>query len=94
MHGAEARVRYRALLNAALRLLADDPENPSTRERGEFVSGLRAFHIRHARKASRGKPVAEPVHVIYFRSAEPNLIEVVRVLHERMEPERRLSRGE
>lgn len=94
MHGGEARVRYRALLSAALRLLADDPENPSTRERGEFVAGLRSFHFRHVRKASRDEPVAEPVHVIYYRAREPNVIEVVRVLHERMEPERRLARGE
>jgi toxin ParE1/3/4 len=94
MHGAEARIRYRALVSAALRLLADNPQNPSTRRRDEFVSGLRSFHLRHARKARHDQPVAEPVHVIYCRSGEPDAIEVVRILHERMEPERRLARGE
>ena len=30
--------------------------------------------------------MAEPVHVIFFRTSQPDLIDVVRVLHERMEP--------
>ena len=33
-------------------------------------------------------PVGKPVHVILYRAVEPDLVEIVRVLHERMEPSR------
>jgi plasmid stabilization system protein ParE len=31
------------------------------------------------------------VHVLYYRPVEPELIEIVRVLHERMEPARQIA---
>jgi toxin ParE1/3/4 len=31
------------------------------------------------------------VHVVFYRVAHPDLIEVIRVLHERMEPSRHLG---
>jgi len=31
------------------------------------------------------------VHVLYYRTAAPGLIEIVRVLHERMEPSRHIG---
>jgi toxin ParE1/3/4 len=84
-HGPEARARYRGLLTAALRRLAADPHGPSTMDRSEILAGVRSFHIRHCRGESREAPVAAPVHVIFYRAAEPGLVEIVRVLHERME---------
>jgi plasmid stabilization system protein ParE len=33
------------------------------------------------------------VHVLYFRVIQPDLVEIVRVLHERMEPGRWLETG-
>jgi toxin ParE1/3/4 len=86
MHGGEARIRYRALLTAALRRFAASPEGLSTVDRRALFACLRSFHIRHARAESREAPVGDPVHVIFYRSREPGLIEIVRVLHERMEP--------
>jgi toxin ParE1/3/4 len=35
--------------------------------------------------------VAHPVHVLYYRMLASDLIEIVRVLHERMDPNRHLS---
>jgi toxin ParE1/3/4 len=35
--------------------------------------------------------VRRPVHVIYYRLARDGVIEIVRVLHERMEPSRHLD---
>ena len=32
--------------------------------------------------------MGDPVHVIFSRADEPGLVEIVRVLHERMEPSR------
>lgn len=90
LHGSEARIRYRALLSAAFRRIAADPEGLLTKDRGELAPGIRSFHVRHSRGESRERLVAEPVHVVFFRAAGPGLVEIVRVLHERMEPERHL----
>ena len=86
LHGNEARIRYRGLLTAALRRIAASPEGISTVDRSALFTGLRSFHIRHARAESREARVGEPVHVIFYRALQPGLIEIVRVLHERMEP--------
>jgi toxin ParE1/3/4 len=53
-----ARVRYRALLTAALRRIAADPQGLSSVARDTLLTGLRSFHIRHSRDASREAPVA------------------------------------
>jgi toxin ParE1/3/4 len=93
MHGAEARIRYRALLTAALRRIAADPQGRSTRDRSELAAGLRSLHIRHSRAESREAPVGDPVHVIFYRARDPDLVEIVRVLHDRMEPSRHIGSG-
>lgn len=91
MHGGQARIRHRALLTAALRRIAADPNGPSTVDRSEAFEGVRSFHIRHARSESREAPVGDPVHVIFYRAAGPSLVEIIRVLHERMGPSRDLG---
>lgn len=93
MHGPQARVRYRALLTAALRRIASDPKGLSTVDRSELFAGLRSLHIRHCRAESREAPVGDPVHVIFYRAGEPGLVEIVRVLHDRMEPSRHVGSG-
>jgi toxin ParE1/3/4 len=93
LHGIEARIRYRALLAAAMRRIAAAPLGASTVDRGELFAGVRSFHIRHSRNESREAPVGDPVHVIFFRPLGPGLIEIVRVLHERMEPSRHIGSG-
>ncbi len=82
------RERYAALLAAAIRALARAPEGPMTRDRAELAAGVRSFHVRYARGA---RSVREPVHVIYYRIVA-SAIEIVRVLHERMEPTRHVGR--
>jgi toxin ParE1/3/4 len=91
LHGPHARLRYRALLSAALRRIAADPDCTSSAARNEVLAGLRSFHIRHSRDDSREPPVANAVHVIFYRAVEPGLIELLRVLHERMEPGRHVG---
>ncbi|MGV3635213.1 MAG: type II toxin-antitoxin system RelE/ParE family toxin [Pseudorhodoplanes sp.] len=89
--GADARVRYRALLSPAPRRIAADPHCVSSAARDELLAGLRSFHIRYSRDDSREPPVVHAVHVIFYRAVEPGLIEVLRVLHERMEPSRHVG---
>lgn len=86
--GTEGRRRYAAILAAAMRMVARDPEGPLTQARTELLPGLRSFHIRHTRGTSAQTKVRRPVHVLYYRATQPGLIEIVRVLHERMEPSR------
>jgi len=90
-HGEDARIRYRALLTAAMRRVAAEPEGHSTADRADLVPGVRSFHIRHSRGESREVPVARPVHLIFYRPLRPGLVEIVRVLHERMDPSRHVS---
>lgn len=80
--GEVGQRRYAALLAASMRAIARDPEGLATRPRAELSTGMRSMHLRQGRGA-RG--VKEPVHVIFYRMAA-DVIEVVRVLHERMEP--------
>ncbi len=93
-HGAQARIRYRALITAALRRVAAEPSGLSTVDRCDVLEGIRSFHIRHSRAASRRSPVGDPVHVIFYRAVAPGLVEIIRVLHERMEPSRHMKEHE
>jgi toxin ParE1/3/4 len=89
--GAEAERRYAVTLATAMRQVAADPQGRVTRNRDELLPGIRSFHLRHARVDDRGSRVKRPVHVLYYRAIEPELIEIVRVLHERMEPARQIA---
>lgn len=90
-HGKEARVRYRACLTAAMRRVAAEPQGPSTVDRAALLPGIRSLHIRHSRDESLEAPVAHPVHAILYRVIAPGSVEIVRVLHDRMEPSRHLA---
>ena len=83
--GDEGRHRYSAMLAAAMRKAALNPDGHVTRDRADLLPGLRSLHLRHVRGEANTK-VRNPVHVLYYRPVEPGLIEIVRVLHERMEP--------
>jgi toxin ParE1/3/4 len=89
--GAEGRQRYAAVLAAAMRQIADQPEGPLTKKRPELRSGIRSFHVRYTRISAEDATVRRPVHVLYYRVAQEGVIEIVRVLHERMEPSRHLD---
>lgn len=85
-YGRDGRTRYSALLLAAMRRIAEDPEGLSTSDRSELRPGIRSFHIRHSRGESHEARVANPVHVIFYRVIGPEFIEIIRVLHDRTEP--------
>ena len=74
-----------------MRRVADDPVGRSTSDRGELRPGIRSFHIRHSRVESREVVVANAVHVLFYRVAKPGVVEIVRVLHDRMEPRRHIG---
>ncbi len=88
--GNEAKRRYAATLAAAMRQVAADPEGPVTHDRSELLPGIRSFHLRHARLPDTLK-VRRPAHVLYYRAVQPDLVEIVRIIHERMEPTRQFG---
>lgn len=85
--GTAGEARYAAVLAAATRMIAADPDGPNTRDRPELGPGVRCLHTRRARGAGG---VRAPVHVIYFRTEPSGTIVVLRILHERMDPTRHL----
>lgn len=90
--GADGRRRYAVLLAAAMRLVANEPATPLARDRSDLLRGVRSFHVRHARSRMSSDKVKAPVHIVYYRIVEPELVEIVRVLHEHMEPGRHIGR--
>jgi toxin ParE1/3/4 len=84
--GKEGRRRYAALLAAAMRQAASDPDGRMTHDRSELLQGLRSLHLRHVWIDSPPERVKGPVHCLYYRPVESDPIEIIRVLHERMEP--------
>jgi toxin ParE1/3/4 len=89
--GNESRRRYAATLATAMHKVAADPLGPTTRERNDLAPGIRSFHIRHARNPEGAERVSRPVHLLYYRVVGPELIEIVRVLHDHMDPARHLT---
>jgi toxin ParE1/3/4 len=92
--GSKAAEDYATLLAAAMRKVAADPLRASTRERSDLAPGLRSFPIRLAGQGRKARKVKGPVHVLYYRIVEAGLVEIVRVLHERMDAARHLRSNE
>ena len=89
--GTEAGRRYGVALMRGMRQVASDPEGRLTRPRPDLRPDLRSFHLRHARQYGRTPAVKLPVHVIYYRVAEAGVVEIARILHDRMEPARQFE---
>ncbi|MBR0757754.1 type II toxin-antitoxin system RelE/ParE family toxin [Bradyrhizobium jicamae] len=89
--GPEGRRRYAAVLAAAMRKVAAEPNGAATRARADLSGAVRSFHLRHAGIGSSKIRVRRPVHVLFYRVVRPGLVEIVRALHERMEPSRHLG---
>lgn len=85
--GYVAAERYHELIQQAIWDVVDDPERPGSREVAELSEPMRSYHI----KLSRGRapaPVKRPRHFLLYRVHNGERLEIVRVLHDRMEPSR------
>ena len=75
--GARQSRIYRDTLVQAMGELAEGPKIAGSRPRDEIMAGLRTRHVaRHGRRRS---------HFLMFRAAPGNTIEIVRILHDRMD---------
>ena len=80
--GARQSRIYRDILLQAIGELADGPDIAGSNKRDEILPGLRTFHV-----ARRGRHAR---HFLMYRVAAGNIIEIVRILHDRMELARHL----
>ena len=90
--GESARTRYEALIVAALRDIAMQPDRPGSIERPELGAGIRSWHLRLSRERARTETgvVRQPRHFLIYRP-EPDLVVIGRVLHDAMELARHLN---
>ena len=80
--GDRGHDRYFALLVRAFRSVVREPFGSSTRQREDLLSGMRSLHTKYVRQ---DLGVRQPVHIVFFRPVV-EVVEIVRVLHERMDP--------
>ena len=71
---------YRDTLVQAIRELVEGPDIANSKARDEIMPGLRTLHVaRHGRRGS---------HFLMYRVATKRTIEIVRILHDRMDLQR------
>ena len=89
--GRLQRNRYAQLIQRAIEMIANSPDRPGSRRRDDLGSGVRSFHLE---RAARRRGSAS--HVIYYLRGQlddgGDGVIIARVLHERMEPLRHLTR--
>lgn len=83
---------YANIIEKALEMLAEDPIRPAILDQSDIRPGLRSFHLALAAGRRRGAS-----HKLFFAirtlpNGEPEL-HVFRVLHDAMEPKRRMIGG-
>lgn len=85
--GEDARLRYEALIEAALHDIATDPDRIGVKQREELGRGVRTYHFFYSRESGRTEHgiVRRPRHLLVFRLTEPNIVDIGRVLHDAME---------
>lgn len=86
--GVDGEARYAATLAAAIEMIVAAPEGPNTRRRAELGAGVRCLHSRRVRGLTG---VRAPVHVVYYRVGATGVVEILAVVHERMDPARHLD---
>ncbi|WP_415764367.1 type II toxin-antitoxin system RelE/ParE family toxin [Pseudomonas sp. ZB1P45] len=85
--GDRARQRYQALILAALQDIAGMPYRIGSHDRDELAPGLRSHHLIHSRQQAKQPhgTVKSPRHIVFYRVANDEVIEIIRLLHDAME---------
>ena len=89
--GIVARRRYEALIARGLRAITMATPPTASRTAGEAAPGVRLFHLRHVRQDPGGTSIGHPRHLLAYRIVTPDLIVVLRVLHDAMDLPARLG---
>jgi toxin ParE1/3/4 len=76
---------YRSLLNDGIAKIAREPDCLNSHTRDELQAGIRSLHIGLlAERTGYGR------HILYYRVAADGVVEILRILHDRMEVSSRL----
>jgi len=90
--GRLQRKSYAELIERAIQMVADNPERPGSRQRDDLANGVRSFHVEFAARWRGGAS-----HVLYYLRGRLDDgregVIIARVLHDRMEPLRHMTRG-
>ena len=80
-------MRYEALIETALRDIAADPHRIGVKTRNELGRALLTYHLFSSRNAARTNLgiVRRPRHILVFRVAAPDFVDIGRVLHDAMD---------
>lgn len=90
--GAQQRDIYKELIAKAVEMVAEDPDRGGSWDRGRIVAGLRAFHLEQA-AGRRGAAAHTLYYAVERLGGEPRSVVILRLLHERMEPDRRIPQS-
>ncbi|MBV4496033.1 type II toxin-antitoxin system RelE/ParE family toxin [Pseudomonas sp. SWRI12] len=93
--GDQARQRYQILILTALQDIAGMPSRIGSQDRDELAPGLRSYHLIYSRQQAKHPfgTVKSPRHIVFYRVANDDVIEVVRLLHDAMEAQLHLPNG-
>jgi toxin ParE1/3/4 len=81
--GAQQSRVYRDTLVQAIGELADGPDVAGSKARDDIMAGLRTLHVAH--HGRRGS------HFLMYRAAPNKAIDIVRILHDRMDVRRHVQ---
>jgi toxin ParE1/3/4 len=93
--GERARIRYEALLVRAIIDVADAPDRIGSSSRPEIAPFVWSYHLYYSRRRVTDKVgrVKQPRHFLMYRARTDGTIEILRVLHDRMDLARHLPDG-
>lgn len=83
---------YDTLLWQSLRDIRDDPDRPASQERPELGAQVRSYRIELSKERS-GTGIKSPRHVVFYTLQFEDEVFVLRILHDRMKPDRHLPKN-
>lgn len=83
---------YATLIDCAFDDLEEDPERPASRRHPELGAWIRSYPIA-LRKHRSGVRIRSPRHIVFYTLEFEDMIYVMRILHDSMDPIRHLSEG-
>lgn len=89
-YGFDHADAYDRLVGQALQDLGAAPERPTSRLRPEFGPDVRSYHISLSGKRS-GSRIGKPRHVVFYTLEYENVVYVMRILKDDMDPHRHLA---
>lgn len=90
--GEQASIRYENLIATAITDIAQHVDRPGVKERHDLGAGFYTYHLSFSRQraATSSRRVKRPRHFVVFRHKDTQTVEILRVLHDRMDLERHL----